>query len=67
MLFLIYFQPLGLTFSPRNTVIILAGCLNIFVDVSVSGTLGPVIIVVKATVDLILSIVINLNVFLGVH
>ncbi|KAF8548626.1 hypothetical protein OG21DRAFT_1500909 [Imleria badia] len=50
-----------------NTIIVLAGCLNIFVDVSASATLGPVIIVVKASVDLILSIVIKLNVFLGAN
>ncbi|KIK97903.1 hypothetical protein PAXRUDRAFT_824447, partial [Paxillus rubicundulus Ve08.2h10] len=44
----------------------LVGCLNIFVAASLSGVLGPVISLVCGVVELLLSIVVGLNVVLGV-
>jgi hypothetical protein len=36
-------------------------CLNVFIDAALSGVLGPVLTLVCSIVDLLLSIVGNLN------
>ncbi|KAF9235952.1 hypothetical protein BU15DRAFT_77449 [Melanogaster broomeanus] len=50
-----------------NAITDLVGCLKIFVDASLSGVLGPVLALVCGAVELLLSIVVGLNVFVGAH